>query len=69
MATMEHAIKENDVVEFTRPIGRWARGERGTVVSDYGDAKLVEISDERGQMLDLIQVPEAQLKLVTKYSG
>ena len=68
MATVEHAIKENDVVEFTRPIGRWTEGRRGTVVSDYGDVKLIEVSDDRGQMLDLISVPERQLRLIAKYS-
>jgi len=68
MATLEHAIREHDVIELLQPIGKWPQGVLGAVVSDYGDAKLIEISDERGQMLDLVQVPEAQFKLVTKYS-
>jgi hypothetical protein len=39
--------------------------------SDHGDVKLIEISEDRppGQMLDLIYVAEAKLKLVTKYSA
>jgi hypothetical protein len=41
------------------------------VVSDYGDVKLVEISDpdDFGAMLDLIQVPEQRLTLISKHSS
>lgn len=69
MATIRHAIGENDVVELRDPVGRWPAGSRGTAVSDYGEVKLVEISDERGQTLDLIQVREPQLTLIAKHSG
>ncbi len=69
MATVKHAIGEHDVVEFRDEVGKWAAGTKGTVVSDYGDVKLVEISDAQGVMLDLIQVPETGLRLVTKYSA
>jgi len=69
MATVEHAIGEHDYVELRGGIGAWPAGRRGTVVSDYGDVKLIEISDERGAMLDLIQVPETGLKLITKHSS
>jgi hypothetical protein len=74
MAAVKHAINENDYIGLTQPVdktqeaGQWPAGSTGTVVSDYGDVKLVEISDNRGQMLDLIQVPENQLRLITKYS-
>ena len=40
----------------------------GTVVSDYGDHKMVEISDDRGVALDFVTVPVEQLKLVEKHS-
>lgn len=45
-----------------------ANGRLGAIVSDYGDVKLVEIADEEGVMLDLIQVPEPRLKLISKHS-
>ena len=70
MATVKHAIAEHDFVALTGAIGKWPAGTTGTVVSDYGDVKLVEIAEDRppGQMLDLIQVPEAGMRLVTKHS-
>lgn len=68
MATVKHVISENDYVELLHPVGDWPAGRTGTVVSDYGDVKLVEIPNDRGEMLGLIQVPEPQLKLITKYS-
>ncbi|HEU4393783.1 MAG TPA: hypothetical protein VFR04_09150 [Solirubrobacterales bacterium] len=70
MATVRHAIGEIDVVELREAVGRWPAGTTGTVVSDHGDVKLIEISENTppGQMLDLISVAEARLKLVTKYS-
>ncbi|MGN6664965.1 MAG: hypothetical protein ACTHK6_12300 [Solirubrobacterales bacterium] len=64
MAITSSKITENDVVELTRPAGRWPAGTQGTAVSDHGSSKLVEISDERGQMLDLVEVAERHLKLV-----
>jgi hypothetical protein len=69
MATVKHAIGEHDYVELRDPVGRWPSARRGAVVSDYGEVKLIEISDERGAMLDLIQVPETGLKLITKHSA
>jgi hypothetical protein len=68
MATVKHAINENDYVGLRNPIGEWPAGRTGTVVSDYGDVKLVEISSDRGETLDLIQVPVTQLDLLAKYS-
>ena len=67
MATINHAIRENDVVELRHPAGRWPAGTSGTVVSERGDAMLVEISDEQGQMLDLVSQAESQLKLIARY--
>lgn len=69
MATVKQAIAEHDVIELLDPIGRWPTGRVGSVVSDYGDVKLVEISDQRGVALDFIQVPEARMKLVAKHSA
>ena len=70
MATVEREIGEIDVVELREDIGKWPAGTEGTVVSDHGDVKLVEISEDEppGATLDLIYVPETQLKLVIKYS-
>jgi hypothetical protein len=50
-----------------RSVGNWSAGTRGTAVSDHGDSKLIEVSDDQGQMLDLFEVPEAQLRLITSY--
>jgi hypothetical protein len=68
MATVKHAIGEHDFIELLDRVGKWASRTTGTVVSDHGDSKLVEISDDRGVMLDLIEVGEDRLRLITKYS-
>jgi Domain of unknown function (DUF4926) len=84
MTIVKQAIHENDVVELTqavdkdetltqpvdrdRGVGQWPPGITGTVVSDYGDHKLIEISDEEGVALDFVTVPVEQLELVAKYS-
>ena len=73
---VKHAIGEIDVVAFTEPIdktdysdatGAWPPGTQGTVVSDYGDHKEVEISDDRGVPLDFPVVPAEKLKLIAKH--
>jgi hypothetical protein len=71
MATVKHAIAEHDYVELVDPVGNWPAGTRGTVVSDHGDIKLVEISDADnfGATLDLIHVAEPRLKLIAKHSA
>ena len=68
MASVKHAIGEHDFIELLESMGKWALGTTGTVVSDHGDSKLIEISDDRGVMLDLIEVAEDRLRLVTKHS-
>lgn len=68
MATVKHAIGEIDYVELLDPVGKWPAGTRGTVVDESGRWKQVEISDEHGQMLELISVAEPRLKLVTSHS-
>jgi hypothetical protein len=74
----EQTIGEHDVVAFTEAIdktdwsdatGTWPAGTRGTVVSDYGDHKEVEISDDLGVPLDFPVVPVEQLELVSKHSN
>jgi hypothetical protein len=74
MAITGQVIGEVDVVAFERPIkkvdglGNWPTGTMGTVVSDYGDHKEIEIVNELGETLDLVIVPVEQLKLVEKHS-
>ncbi len=74
MATTEQIIGEVDVVVFERPIkkvdgaGNWPTGTMGTVVSDYGDHKEIEIVNDLGETLDLVIVPVEQLKLIEKHS-
>ncbi|MGN6276768.1 MAG: hypothetical protein ACTHNP_12690 [Solirubrobacterales bacterium] len=67
MAIAPAKITENDVVELRRDIGRWPAGTLGTALSDHGASKLIEISDDRGQMLDLFEVAEQDLKLIAHY--
>lgn len=67
MATVKHRIGEVDVVELRDAVGKWPAGTRGAVI-DHGEAKMVEIADERGVALDFLDVPESRLKLVTKHS-
>jgi hypothetical protein len=68
MASVKHAIGEHDFIELLDGVGEWTAGTTGTVVSDHGDSKLIEISDDRGVMLDLIEVAEDRLRLIVKYS-
>lgn len=68
MATVQHRIRENDVIGLREAVGAWPAGTIGAVVSERGDAKLIEIADERGQMLDLISLLEPRLKLIAKHS-
>ena len=84
MATVKQAIGEHDVVALRRPfdkdevltrdpgedrgIGQWPAGTEGTVVSDYGEAKLIEISNDSGEALDFVTVPVDDLEFVIKYS-
>jgi len=75
VATIEQqAIGEVDVVAFERPIkkvdgvGNWPTGTFGAVISDYGDMKEVEISNDSGEALDYVIVPVEHLKLIEKHS-
>ncbi len=65
---VKQAIAENDFVELRDQVGQWMPGTSGTVVSDHGDSKLIEIVDEHGAMLDLIEVAEDRLRLISKHS-
>ena len=60
-------IAEHDCVEFKEDIGKWPAGTRGTALIDHGVSKLVEISDDEGQELDLIEIPEEKLKRIARY--
>ncbi|MGA2163720.1 MAG: hypothetical protein ABSH36_04550 [Solirubrobacteraceae bacterium] len=74
MATVKQAIGEIDVVAFVEAVdklegtGKWPAGTQGTVVIDYGDHKMVEISNDLGEALDFPVVAEEKLELITKYS-
>ncbi|MDX6635534.1 MAG: hypothetical protein QOF06_1737 [Solirubrobacterales bacterium] len=67
MGSTKTLITENDYVELLRPVERWPAGTRGTAVSDHGASKLVEVSDDQGVMLDLLEVDEVDLELITAY--
>ena len=67
MAIAKQEIGEVDVVSFTEPVGDWPAGTTGAVVGDYGDDKMVEISNERGETLDLPVVSVEKLRLESKH--
>jgi hypothetical protein len=67
MATVAKQISELDVVALLEPVGRWPKGQRGTVVQEHGSVKLIEIADEQGQMLDLVGTSEDRLQLVWQF--
>ncbi len=50
-----------------RPSGKWPAGTKGTAVSDHGAWKLVEVSDDQGVMLDLLDVEQEDLRLIAAY--
>ncbi|MBW8059751.1 MAG: hypothetical protein FVQ78_05335 [Solirubrobacterales bacterium] len=68
MATVKQMIKESDVVELLDPVEKWSVGTAGTVVSERGKLKLIEISDDRGVALDYVSVSEPRLRLIAKHS-
>lgn len=67
MAVVKHAIKENDVVELLDGVDKWPPGTGGTVISERGEWKLIEISDEGGVALDYVSAPEPRLRLLAKH--
>jgi hypothetical protein len=67
MATIKQAIGEVDFVSFVEATGQWPAGTRGTVVIDFGEDKMVEISNERGETLDLPIVHVDKLELISKH--
>ncbi|HVO55010.1 MAG TPA: hypothetical protein VMT37_11425 [Solirubrobacterales bacterium] len=69
MAIADSRIIEHDFVELLSNVGRWPAGTQGTVVAENGEAKLIEIADERGQMLDLIKALAPDLKLIDRSSA
>ncbi len=75
MATrVKHTIGEHDVVAPTEPIdkdegtGTWPAGTVAAVISDFGDHKMIDISNDRGETLDMPTVPVEKLRLVSKHS-
>ena len=65
MRTVKHAIQENDVVVLRERVGDWPAGTKGTAVSVYDDAALVEVSEDvpPGRALDMFVVPADQLEV------
>jgi hypothetical protein len=69
MAAASRAIRARDMVRLITAVGRWPAGTTGTVVSDYGDVKLVEIDHGAGAALTYVSAPEPRLKLVDEDAG
>jgi hypothetical protein len=55
------------VVKLKRSLRQWPAGTVGTVLSEHGTSKLVEIADDRGQELDMFPVDEEDLELLAKH--
>jgi hypothetical protein len=64
MTVARQQICEHDIVRLRRSIGIWPKGREGTVVAEKGPAKLVEIADDRGAMLDLVSAPDDALDVI-----
>lgn len=60
-------IEEIDVVQLTASVGRWPAGAEGTVVSDFGEMKMLELGGEYEDPPDLPIVHRDKLKLIAKY--
>jgi hypothetical protein len=58
-----HPISDHDLVLFREAVQGWPAGTVGTVVSDYGDVVLVEVSSKTGAATGFVQVPVAKLEL------
>ncbi len=67
MAIVKQSIGEVDVVSFTEAINGWPSGTRGAVVHDFGEMKMVEISNDQGETLDLPVVSVEKLRLESKH--
>ena len=67
MATVKQSIGEVDVVSFAEAVNGWPAGTRGAVVHDFGAMKMVEVSNERGETLDLPVVSAEKLRLESKH--
>ena len=65
MRRLKHAIHENDVVVLRDRVGDWPAGTKGTAISVYDDAALVEVSEGRppGRALDTFVVRADQLEV------
>lgn len=60
-------MKRWDVVELKHSVGKWPAGTRGEILVDQGDSKVVDISDEVGRLLALIELPEEELELIERH--
>lgn len=67
MAGTKSRIGEVDVVSLVEEVDGWPAGTIGTVVADFGNDKMVEISNDHGVMLGLPVVSVDKLKLEAKY--
>lgn len=60
-----NVLAEHAVVKLRETVRGWPAGTVGTVVSDYGDTVLVEISDDTGVARDFLPVPVVQLDVAS----
>jgi hypothetical protein len=65
MRSVKHLIQENDVVVLPERVGDRQAGTKGTAISVYDDAALVEVSEDAppGRALDTFVVAADQLEV------
>jgi hypothetical protein len=66
MAIAKTKISEHDSVVLTEPSDDWPAGTRGVALNISGGYVDVEVPAPGGRVLDLLVVPEEQLRAVTK---
>jgi hypothetical protein len=66
MTIATEKIGEHDSVALVSQVGRWPDGTRGCALNISGGYVDVEISAPGGRVLDLLVVPEGQLRVVAK---
>ncbi|HSZ69967.1 MAG TPA: hypothetical protein VK756_06375 [Solirubrobacteraceae bacterium] len=70
---VKQAIYEHDVVALTdtvaraESVGTWPAGTIGTVIGDYGEHKLIDIANRRGETVDMPVVTVEKLELVSRH--
>jgi hypothetical protein len=55
-----------DGVELRAASGRWPAGTLGTVVEAFDDGVMIEIADDKGRGVDLLELPHEAVAVVPR---